>query len=191
MLQEIIRIDMTKLIKVLCLFAFFVSVTSLTHAQNSNKKYRINYDKGLLSLSAKKANLEMLLTDLSKKTGIPFRLPKKLKSQITIRLSNVPLRKGLRRLLKDQNYALIYKGSAISEVYIVAKSSGRSISRNYKRSRAQEERIRASLKRYEKRLETLKDRMTAVNEDSRRGKIIMRQIHSTKKIIERLHKRLE
>ncbi|MFH1931738.1 MAG: hypothetical protein ABIN18_09150 [Pseudomonadota bacterium] len=182
---------MTKLIKVLCLFAFFVSVISLTHAQNSSQQYRINYDKGLLSLSAKKANLEMLLTDLSKKTGIPFRFPRNLKNQITIRLSNVPLRKGLRRLLKDQNYALIYKGSAISEVYIVPKSRGRSISRNYKRSRVQEERIRASLKRYEKRLETLKDRMTAVNEDSRRGRIIMKQIHSTEKIVERLHKRLE
>ena len=182
---------MTKLLQVLYLLAFLVFVTSLTHAQTSNQEYRIDYDNGLLTLSAKKANLKSLLTHVAEEAGILVRCPKNLKKEVTIKLSSVSLRKALHRLLKGESYALIYKGSAISEVYVVSKPSGRSISRNYKSPRDQEDRIRASIKRYEQQLETLKNRMEKVNENSRRGKVIMRQIRSTEKTIERLHKSLE
>jgi hypothetical protein len=183
--------DMTKLLRVLYLLAFLVSVTSLTHAQSSNQKYRIDYDNHLLTLSAKKANLKRLLTRVAEETGILIRFPKNLKKEVTIKLSSVSLRKALRRLLKGESYALIYKGSAISEVYVVSKPSGRSIAKNYKRPIDRKERIRASIRRYENRLVTLKNRMERINENSPRGKVIMRQIRSTEKTIERLHKSLD
>jgi hypothetical protein len=62
--------DMTKLLQVLYLLVFLVSVTPLTHAQTSNQKYRIDYDNHLLTLSAEKANLKSLLTHVAEETGI-------------------------------------------------------------------------------------------------------------------------
>jgi len=188
---------MIKLLQVLCLSVFFVSVTSLTHAQSSGQTYRIDYDDGLLTVSAEKADLKRLLTHVAKKADIRVRFPKNLRKQITIKLAGVSLRKALPRLLKGENYALIYsvsgklKASTISEVYVLPKSSGARTSPQYDRLRHREEQIRASIRRYEKRLETLKARMATVNEESRRGRLVRNQISSTEKTLERLHKSLE
>lgn len=188
---------MYKIIPLVCLFAFFVSITTLSHAQSSEQSFRIDYDNGLLTLSAEKADLTRLLTQIAQRAGIHVRFPKNLTRQITITLSDVSLKKALRRLLKGENYALLYsapgkhKSSAISEVYILPKSTGRTISRQYQRPKGRDEVIRASIARYEKRLETLKSRMTTVDEESRRGRLIGNQIRSTEKTIERLRKSLE
>jgi type II secretory pathway component GspD/PulD (secretin) len=182
---------MSKLLRLLCFFAFFVSVTSLTHAQSSGQTFRVDYDNGLLTVSAKKADLNRLLTQIAQRAGIHVRFPRNLSKQITIRFSGVSLRKALRRLLKGEDYALIYCLSGKRKVYVLPKSSGPRISRQYKRPRTREERIRASITRYEKRLETLKNRMATVDEESRRGRLIGNQIRSTEKIIERLRRSLE
>lgn len=188
---------MTKILHLLCLFAFLVSVTSSSHAQSSGQTFSIDYDNGLLTLSAEKADLKRLLTQIAEKAGIHVSFPKNLRRQITIKLSGVSLRKALRRLLKGENYALIYsvsgklKASAISEVYVLPKSSGPRISTQYKPPGSPQERIRASITRYEKRLEALKNRMATVDEESRRGRLIANQIRTTEKTIERLRKSLE
>jgi hypothetical protein len=189
---------MIKIASILCFFAFFVSLASLTHAQSSGQPLRIEYDSGLLTLSAEKVDLTRLLTQIGQRAGINVRFPSNLKRQITIKLSGVSLRKALRRLLKGENYALIYsvsgkrKPSAISEVYVLPKSSGlRASTSPYKPPRRPKERIRASIKRYEKRLRTLKRRIRTVAEESRRGRLIRNQIHSTEKTIERLLRSLE
>jgi type II secretory pathway component GspD/PulD (secretin) len=190
-------LDMSKLLYLLCLFTFFVSVTSSTHAQGSGQTFRIDYDNGLLTLSAKKADLKTVLAHIAESAGIHVRFPKDLTKQITIDLSRVSLRKALRRVLKGENYALIYsvsgklKPSAISEIYVLPKSSGPRTSRQYKHPRRRDEVMRASVARYEKRLETLKNRMTTVDEESRRGRLIRAQIRSTEKTIERLRRSLE
>jgi hypothetical protein len=196
MLQKIIRVDMTKWLQLVCFFALFIPITSLTHAQTSRQKYRIDYDDGFLTLTAKEANLNRLLTHVAEEAGILISLPRNWRREITIELFNVPLRKGIRRLLKGENYALIYfvsgknKSSAISEVHILPKPSVTRVSREYKRQRSQRERVKASIIRYEKRLQTLKDQLAKVNEASRRGRRIRSQIRSTERSIERLHKRL-
>jgi predicted RNase H-like nuclease (RuvC/YqgF family) len=188
---------MSKLLHLICLFAFFVSVTPSTHAQGSRQTFRIDYDNGLLTLSAEKADLKRLLTHVAERARIHVSFPKNLRKQITIKLSGVSLRKALRRLLKGENYALIYsvsgklKASVISEVYVLQKSSGPRISTQYKPPGHREERIRASITRYEKRLETLKNRMATIDEESRRGRLIRNQIRTTEKTIERLRKSLE
>jgi hypothetical protein len=182
---------MIKAFKIFLSFALFGSLTSLTHAQDNGSKYRMGYDDGLLTISAKKANLKKILMHVADEADILVKFPPNLSRQVTIKLSSVPLKKALRQLLRGENYALVYEGSDVSEVYVVPKSSARGRSRNYERSRQREGRIRASIGRYEKRLQTLKDRMSQFDESSRRGKVIMRQIRSTEKTIERLHERLE
>jgi predicted RNase H-like nuclease (RuvC/YqgF family) len=188
---------MLKIFSLVCFFASFVCITSLTHAQSSGQSFRIDYDNGLLTLSAEKADLSSLLTQIAQRAGIHVRFPKSLTKKITIKLSGVSLKKALCRLLKGEDYALLYsvsekhKPAAISEVYVLPKSTGPSSSRQHKRPKGREEVIRASIARYEKRLETLKSRMTTVDEESRRGKLIGNQMRSTEKTIERLRKSLE
>jgi predicted RNase H-like nuclease (RuvC/YqgF family) len=157
----------------------------------------MDFDNGLLTLFAEKADLTRLLTQIAQKAGIHVRFPSNLTKQITIKLSGVSLKKGLRRLLKGENYALIYsvsgkrKPSTISEVYVLSKSSGPRTSRQYTQPRRRDEAIRASIARYEKRLETLRNRMTTVDEESRPGRLISNQIYSTERTIERLRRSLE
>jgi hypothetical protein len=182
---------MKKLFKIFLLFTFCGFLTSLTHAQNNGSKYRIDYDKGLLTIFARKANLKRILSRVADEADILIKFPQDLSKRITIKFSSVPIRKALRRLLRGENYAFVYEGGDISEVYVVPESSARSRSRNYGGPQQMEGRIRASIGRYEKRLDTLKNRMARVDKSSRRGKIIMGQIRSTEKAIERLHKRLE
>ena len=186
-----ISTEMRNLFNVFLIFIFCGFLTSMTHAQENGSKYRIRYDPGFLTISAKKANLKRILTRVADETDILIKFPINLSRQITIKLSSVPLRNALRRLLRGENYAFVYEGSDISEVYVFPKSSARSRSRNYSRLRQRENRIRASIGRYEKRLESLKYRMEQVDESSRRGRVIMRQISSTEKTIERLRKSME
>jgi hypothetical protein len=188
---------MSKLIHLLCFFAFFVSVTFSTLAQSHGQTFDMDYDNGLLTLSAEKADLTRLLTQIAQRAGIHVRFPRNLTKQITIKLSGVSLRKALRRLLKGENYALIYsvsakrKPGAISGVYVLPKSTASRASRQYKQPRGQDEVIRTSIARYEKRLETLKNRMTTLDEESRRGRLTGNQIRSTEKTLERLRRSLE
>jgi type II secretory pathway component HofQ len=182
---------MKYLFNVFLLFAFSGLLTPLAHAQDAGSEYRVGYDDGLLTISAKEANLKRILTLVADEADILVRFPQNLSRQITINLSAVPLRRALRRLLRGENYAFIYEGSEISEVYVAPESSAPSRSRSYARPQQRADRIRASIERYEKRLETLKNRMAQVDETSRRGKVIGRQIRSTERTIERLNKRLE
>ncbi|MFO7739469.1 MAG: hypothetical protein R6V46_13400 [Desulfatiglandaceae bacterium] len=182
---------MKKRFNIFLLFAFFGLLTPLTHAQDNRAEYRIGYDDGLLTISAKEANLKRILTHIAVEADILVKFPQNLSRQVTLTLSGVPLGKALRQLLRGENYAFIYEGSDISEVYVAPKSSAQSRSTNDARLRSREDRIRASIERYEKRLETLKNRMAQVDENSRQGKVLIRQMRSTEKTIERLSKRLE
>jgi len=182
---------MKRSIKNLLLFAFCTFLTNPTYAQDNSSTYRIQYDDGLLTLSLKEAMLKRVLTRIADETGILIKFPHNLSGQITISLSSVSPKKALRQLLRDKSYAFIYKDTDISAVYVVPKSSARTRLRNDTRSRQRENRIRASIGRYERRLKTLKNQMAQIDESSRRGKIIMRKIRSTEKTIERLQKRLE
>jgi predicted RNase H-like nuclease (RuvC/YqgF family) len=188
---------MFRILSLVCLFALLVCITASSHAQSSDQSFRIDYDNGLLTLSAENAELSRLLTQIAQRADIHVHFPKNLTKQITITLSSVSLKRALRRLLKGEDYALLYsvpgkhKPAAISEVYVLPKSTGPSLSRQYERPKGREEVIRASIARYEKRLETLKSRMTTVDEESRRGRLIGNQMRSTEKTIERLRKSLE
>ena len=188
---------MFRILSLVCFFALFVCITASTHAQSSDQSFHIDYDNGLLTLSAENADLTSLLTQIAQRADIHVHFPESLTKQITITLSGVSLKRALRRLLKGEDYALLYsvsgkhKPAAISEVYVLPKSTGPSLSRQYERPKGREEVIRASIARYEKRLETLKSRMATVDEESRRGRLIGNQIRSTEKTIERLRKSLE
>jgi hypothetical protein len=197
MFQKTKLISLTGILQVVCSLAIFLSVASLTQAQVSGPEYNMTYNNGLLTLSAKQVNLKRLLSHLAETLNIYISYPRDLDKQITIRLYNVPPIKALRRILKGQNYALIYsaskpkKASAISELYILPKPISHGAAGKYQKQRSRDKRIQASIKNYEKKLERLKDRLAKIDSESPAGRSISKRIRSTERTIERLQKKLE
>jgi hypothetical protein len=177
--------------------AIFLSATCLAQAQISDQEYRMEYDNGLLTLSAKQASLKGLLRNLAETLNIYITYPRDLNKKITIKLYDVTPIKALRRLLKSQNYALIYSASrseeatAISELHVLPKPVGRGATRKFRSQKSRGQRTLARIKSYERKLEMLKDRLAKTNSDSRAGRSIRKQIRSTAKTIARLQKKLE
>ena len=195
LLNSLIKLD-TNRYKFLQLFIFliyFTSVNSLIYAQSSNLKFRIDYKNNLLTISAQDADLKNVLLKLEDKTGIYVRFPNSLKKQITIRISGLSLKETLSRLLKGMNYAIIYSGSRknraiVSEVFIFKELKKSRIS---SRARLRERQLSHRIRYYERRLESLKNKLSKVNKNSRQGKRYLRQIRSYENTLENLKKKIQ
>jgi type II secretory pathway component GspD/PulD (secretin) len=170
---------------------YFTSVNSSIYAQTSNITLRIDYKNNLLTVSAQNADLKNILLKISDKTGVYVRFPSSLKKQITIRMSGLSLKETLSRLLKGINYALVYSGSRknraiVSEVFVFKKLERSRIS---SRARVRERQLSHRIRYYERRLESLKKKLSKVNKNSRRGKSYLRQIRSYENSLENLKKK--
>jgi len=181
-----------ELLLFLIFIIYFSFAVPLSHAQNLNPNFRIEYKNNLLSISAQKADIKNVLLKLSDKTGVSFKFPNSLKQQITIKLSGQSLRDALSRILKGLNHAIVYSGSrknraAISEVLVYRKSiKSKTPSRSIRREKQIADRIRS----YEKRIESVKKKLLGVNKNSRQGRRYLRQISSYENIIRNLNKKL-
>ena len=155
----------------------------------SSGNYQLTYEKNLISISASKADLKSILTDIEEKTDISIRYPTSLDKKITIKINKSSLKKALQRLLKDFNYSIVYTGSkkqaVISDVYIIKKKI------SSPRTNSNEARITNRIRTYERRIETLKKSLSGVDEDSARGKRYSTQIKSYEKNIENLKRQLD
>ncbi|RZB37264.1 MAG: hypothetical protein SRB2_01346 [Desulfobacteraceae bacterium Eth-SRB2] len=195
LLNSLMKLD-TNRYKFLELFIFliyFTSVNSLIYAQSPNLKLRIDCKNNLLTISAQDADLKKVLLKLADKTGVYVRFPNSLKKQITIRISGLSLKETLSRLLKGMNYAIIYSGSRknraiVSEVLVYNKSKR---SRTSSRSRPREKQMASRIRYYERRLESLKKKLSRVNKNSRQGKRYLRQISSYENTLENLKKKIQ
>ena len=80
-------------------------------AQTPDREFLIAYDRGLLSLSVESIKVRRVLKAVAEKAGISSTWPKNLEKIVTVEFYNVLLEEGLRRILKDLSYALIYTPS--------------------------------------------------------------------------------
>jgi len=182
-----------KFLQLFIFLIYFTSVNSSIYAQASNIKFRIDYNNNLLTVSAQNADLKNVLFELADKTGIYVRLPSSLKKQITIKISDLPLKETLSRLLKGINYALVYSGSRknraiVSEVFVFKKLERSRIS---SRTRVRERQLSHRIRYYERRLESLKKKLSKVNKNTRQGKSYLRQIRSYENTLENLKKKIQ
>ena len=180
-----------KFLKLFIFLIYFTSVNSSIYAQASNIKFRIDYKNNLLTISAQDADLKNVLLRLADKTGVYVRFPSSLKKQITIKISGLSLEETLSRLLKGINYALVYSGSRknraiVSEVFVFKKLERSRIS---SRTRVRERQLSHRIRYYERRLESLRKKLSKVNKNTRQGKSYLRQIKSYEKTLENLKKR--
>lgn len=94
----------------ICLAAF-LSLVSLPVIASECANCRINYaaDTDTLSVEAHNVSLKSLLSYISGSTGIEVTMPPSADSMVSIQ-ANAPTAQVLGRLLRSENYALIYKG---------------------------------------------------------------------------------
>ena len=171
---------------------YFTSIISLSYAQTFNPTIQIDYKNNLLTLSAKKADIKNVLLKLSETTGIYVRFPNSLKKQITTKMSNVSLKQALSKILKGMNHAIIYSGAkknraVVSEVFVYMKPNKSILSR---RSTSRNKQIAARIRSYERRLESLNEKLSKFDKNGRQGKRYLRQIRSYQNAIESLKRKI-
>jgi hypothetical protein len=178
-----------KKVAALLFFIFFWQFTTanyLLHAQSAYQKIRINYSNNLLSISAKDADLKNVLLKLAKKSKFFIRFPTSLEKKITIKKNEISLSDALQTLLIGFNHVIIYSGpsknqAAISEVFVFEKS--RQLS-------GAERRIANRIRAYERQIESLKNNLLKIDENSGRGRRYLRRIRHIQKRIKRLEGQL-
>ena len=166
-----------------------LSGNHLSYAQSLSSNFRLTFKNNLLTISAKNADLKNVLSNLADKTDISIGYPDSLDKKITLNKGRISIKEALKRLLKGLNYAIIYSGSrqnkaVISHVLVFKKS------KKTARFGVNEQRIANRIKSYERQLELLRNRLSRVDENSRRGKNYLRRINLIEKNIERLRGQL-
>jgi hypothetical protein len=89
-------------------------------AQLSNKAdlsacMQIVFGQGLLSVSLKNVDLEEVLKEISRQTEVKIEFTPPLKERLTIEFVDLPLKQGLRRLLKNQNHFMYLEKKDITD----------------------------------------------------------------------------
>ena len=179
-----------KLLQLFIVIIYFTFVISLSYAQTFKQNLRIEYNKKLITISAKNADLKNVLLKLAKKTNIMVRFPDSLEKKITIKLSKHSLNEALSRILKGLNHAIIYSASkknrtVVSEVLVYNKSVSYKVSN---RSKPRGRKINRSrlLKSLERRLKNLNKKYSLGNISSSQRERYLKQIRAYENKIEQL-----
>jgi hypothetical protein len=92
--------------------------------ENGAAYSRVAIKDGRISVSAKDVPLELLCKDIEKKSGVRFRIQDAfLGGKLSIELKDLPLLKGIKRLLVHANYMLCFDHrNRLSEVFIVGQA---------------------------------------------------------------------
>jgi len=180
---------------ILLIGIMFLLSPSPALGQDQGRELHIEYNRDLLTLSVENVNLKHVPTAVAEETGISVWYPRDLEKPITTDFNELPLQEGLRRILRDMNYALIYspsiekkRGKVPSGVFVLSKQGGRSRQtfRPSARPKNSEERRAAAIESYRRRLDILEEQMARVGMNSPQGKAIQRQIRQFERLIEKL-----
>jgi hypothetical protein len=87
----------------------------LSDKANLSAGLQIVFDRGLLSVSLKNADLEEALKEISRQAEVKIEVTPPLKERITVEFVDLPLKQGLRRLLKNQNYFMYLEKKDITD----------------------------------------------------------------------------
>jgi len=92
--------------------------------ENGTGTSRVDIKDGRISVSAKEVPLELLCKEIENKSGIRFRIQDALLGDnLSIELKDLPLLKGVKRLLAHMNYMLCFDHrNKLSEVFIVGQA---------------------------------------------------------------------
>jgi len=77
--------------------------------------FDIKFNNGQLSAKLKNSPLEKVLKEIMEQSGARIWLNDAIDATVTMEFQNVPVREGVRRILKDKNYAFLYAPHEIKE----------------------------------------------------------------------------
>jgi len=101
----------------------FLTVCSASGGINTSS---LNYKNNLLSVNIQNQQLDDVLGQVTKATGVKFMFTKqKFEDSIQIEFKSLPVEKAIQRILNRFNYALIYTPAGkVSKVLIIGKRNG-------------------------------------------------------------------
>jgi hypothetical protein len=91
--------------------------------------FDIKFNNGQLSAKLKNSPLEKVLKEIMEQSGARIWLNDAIDAPVTMEFQNVPIREGVRRILKDKNYAFLYAPHEIKEgkLSIISASKSKEI----------------------------------------------------------------
>ena len=91
--------------------------------------FEIKFSNGQLSAKLKNSPLEKVLKEIMEQSGARIWLNDAIDATVTMEFQNVPIREGVRRILKDKNYAFLYAPNEIKEgkLSIISASKSKEI----------------------------------------------------------------
>ena len=91
--------------------------------------FDIKFSSGQLSVKLKNSPLEKVLKEIMEQSGARIWLNDAIDTTVTTEFQNVPVREGVRRILKDKNYAFLYAPNEIKEgkLSIISASKSKEI----------------------------------------------------------------
>ena len=171
--------------------AMLLGADSIAWAQSSADELEMAWNHRELKIKARNADLKLVLSRLAETAGISIRYPESLEREITLDKRRISMDQALDILLKGLNHIVIYSGpdaggARIDEV-LVLEDPGKARSglppRTGTSSAKRQSRLLAS---YLRQMNSLKQRLAKVDENSSRGKRYQSSIERLEKDIQRI-----
>jgi type II secretory pathway component GspD/PulD (secretin) len=162
-------------------------IASVTNADASNSKIRINYSDNRIDISVQNAELKTVLSKLSEAADIPIYFHSPLKKKVSINKKNISLRQTLKSLLKKFNYIILYSGpskanASVDKVLVYSKTE------KSRKLTVGQRRTASRIERYGKQLERLNQQLSKAAPNSSRAKRYQQRIKSLEKRIDKLRR---
>ncbi len=124
------------LVTLLFLYQIGVSLAAEKEVLHGEKPSGIDFKNGLLKVSIEKQEFKEIMDEVARETGIIIIMDHPYDEVISVSFDYLPLEKGLRRLLREKDYAFIYqsgegdvlkKPSNQMKVFIFSKAEGKTV----------------------------------------------------------------
>lgn len=151
---------------------------------------QIRQHNGRFTIAATDTNLKTVLFKLAEIAGITIRVPASLDRKVTIEQDGLPLKGVLERLLKGLNHVIVYAGknrqaASITRVLVMSRARPRPP------MTAARKRLTGQIAGYERRIESLRQRLSRLDAGSRRAQRYQRRIDALERSIRRMQDRVQ
>ncbi len=102
------RISLLTAMASLSIFTGITSQILRADASIGEEGFDIKFNSGQLSVKLKNSPLEKILKEIMSQSGARIWLNDSADGTVTLEFQNIPIGEGVRRILKDKNYAFVY-----------------------------------------------------------------------------------
>ena len=171
--------------KIFILLVLFLSAGSFSWAQPFSENLEMVWKNRQLQIKAQDVDLKLVLSRLARVTHISIRFPASLQKKVTLERSRMSMVQALEILLRGIDHVVVYSGpnakkARVNEVLVLTTAKAK----RPRPGNPVDNRLKRQIKSYQRQMDSLKLRLSKIDENSRQGKQIQRNIS-------RLEKRLQ